>query len=435
MYRPRLLLTMAIALLSAVCYADEPSTKPTTAPAVSNELSVAMQQLADDEAAVRQAAQDRIVLMGKDAVPPLKALIESTSDVEQRTGAEAAVARIAELASTGPTLITMKMKNVSPKEVLNELVKQSGVSIKDTFGENGWGKNKKVSINFDRQPFWAAVKEICSVTGMSIQNRGQGDALYFVNGGNDMTGPTVIDGPFMVIAQSINMSSNIQLGQPGNSNKNESIQFLCFAEPKLQITQHPYSIRLTEAVDDTGKSLVASGQEGMYDGYNADPQPIWQSQANLVVPDAAAKKIVLLRGKMRLVAATKTEVIEIPDLLTARNITKSAGGQSLTVKNATANGDDITVNVTIMVPPNGGNIGYTMAQNIRLVDAAGNKLGNPGINGGGNMTKLEYQMTFNKRNNEDGESKFGTPVKLILPIATETKPIECNFEFKDLPLP
>jgi len=365
-----------------------------------------MQQLADDEAAVRQAAQDRLALMGKDAVAPLKALIESTADVEQRNGAEAALSRIAELASTGPTLITMKMKNVSPKEVIAELTRQSGVSIKDTFGENGWGQNKTISITLDRQPFWTAVKEICTLTGMSIQNRGNGDALYFVNGGNDMTGPTVVDGPFMVIAQSINMSSNIQLGQPGNANKNESIQFMCFAEPKLQVSQHPYNIRLTEVGTTPASRSWCRISRECTTATILIRSRCGRRRRTWLFPIRPRKKSWRLRGMMRLLAATKVETIEIPDILNARNVTKSAGGQSLTVKNATAKGDEININVTIVVPPNGGNIGYQMARNIRLVDAAGNKVGNPGINGSGNMTKLEYQMTFNKRNNDDGENKL-----------------------------
>src|SRR4051812_14170695 len=94
-------------LLIAGLVIGAPTTAPTTAPAVSQELRTAMDQLAADDAGDRQTAQDQIVQVGDAAIEPLKALIKSTKDVEQRTGAQAALARIEEQASTGPTMITM----------------------------------------------------------------------------------------------------------------------------------------------------------------------------------------------------------------------------------------------------------------------------------------------------------------------------------------
>lgn len=417
--------------------ATQPATKPVAAPVVSKELQTAMDQLAADESADRLAAQDQIVQIGKEAIEPLKALIKSTRDVEQRTGAQAAMARILEQSATGPTYITMKMENASATEIINELSKQSGIAIKNySMADRAQGANARFSIHIDRQPFWEAARSICKTTGMNIiTNRGRGGEIGIGNNGSDGGGPCVVDGAFMIVAQSINMNSNVQLHQPGNISRSQSIQFYCYTEPKLQITQHPYTVNLTEATDDTGKSLVIPQDPNNFEGFNQDNQFVWNSSSQLVVHEPGAKKIVSLKGTVRLQAAIKTRVIEINDILNAKNVTDSAGGITITFKDATVSGDQVDVNLTLLVPPNSENIGYQLAQKIKLLDSSGVALQNEGINGGGSMTKLEYKINFSKRFYDEGEKKAGNPTKLQIPIVLETKPVEYHFEFKDLPLP
>lgn len=431
----------AIAGASSTQPATRPTTRPTTAPVVSKELRAAFDRLAADEAADRLSAQDQIVQMGKEAIEPLNALIKSTRDVEQRTGAQSALARIMEQASTGPTFITMKMENATITDIINEFSKQAGVPIKNYTNENrgfvGLAANAtKYSINIERQPFWEAARSICKTTGMNIvTNRGRGAEVGIGQNGNDGGGPYVVDGPFMIVAQSINMSSSVQFNQPGNINRNQNIQFYCYTEPKMQVTQHPYMVKLTEVTDDTGKSLLMPSNPGMYEGMSYDNQLMWNASSQLVVHDPAAKKIAKLKGSMRLQTAVKTQLIEIPNIMTVKNVTESAGSYTVTVKDVTTANDQVTVNVTFLVPPNNGNLGYQLSQKVKLLDANGVALQNNGASGGGSMTKLEYKLMFSKRFYEDGEKKLGDPVKLQIPIVLETKPVEFNFEFKDLPLP
>ncbi len=432
-------LSIAVGVIAAP--ATRPATAPTTAPVVSKELRTAMDQLAADEAADRLSAQDQIVQIGLGAIEPLKQLIKSTRDVEQRNGAQAALARIAEQASTGPTYITMKMDNASASDIIKEFSKQAGGQIKNyTYQNRGMGgaiaNAMKYSVNIEHQPFWEAARTICKTTGLNIvTNRGRGEAMGIGQNGNEGAGPYVVDGPFMIVAQSISMNSNVQLSQPGNINRNQSIQFYCYTEPKMQITQHPYMVKLTEVVDDTGKSLLIAPNPNMYESMSFDNQLMWNASSQLVVHDPAAKKIVKLKGSMRLQTAVKTQVIEIADIMNAKNVTESAGGYTITVKDASTSNDQINLNVTFLVPPNNGNLGYQLAQKVKLLDAKGEALQNNGANGGGSNTKLEYKLTFSKSVYEDGEKKVGDPVKLQLPIVLETRPVEFNFEFKDLPLP
>ena len=78
-----------------------------------------------------------------------------------------------------------------------------------------------------------------------------------------------------------------------------------------------------------------------------------------------------------------------------------------------------------------------MLQQIKLLDASGTAMqlnGANGPNGVGN-NRLDYTVTYVRRNADDEDKKVGKPSKLVLSVPVETKQLEFNFEFKDLPLP
>jgi hypothetical protein len=406
--------------------ADTPTTAPTTAPAA---LKAAFDKLAADDASEREAALEQIVQMGDSIAEPLKALIAATSDIEQRTSAEAALTRIHENASIGPTLITLKLDKVPASRAIDELAKKSGYPIRtNKYG----GDDRKVSVDVTNQNFWSVFRDICQQGNYTIQNNGNNQLS--VSQGGSSTGPIYIDGPFMIMARSINLSSSVQLQMRGAGNKNVSVQFSCFVEPKLQITQRPYYVQLTECTDDKGRSLVLN-QPGMFDNFaEGGNQTMWEANAQLKIPENDASRIASMKGSVRVIAATKTETMEFDDIGSAKNVTKTAGGYSLTVKNSSINNDQVTVNMTLVFPPRRN--AYQLLQQIKLLDTQGNPMqlmDTTGPNGVG-PNRMDYRVTYQRRGDDDN-SKPGKPAKLVMAVPTETKPLEFNFEFKDLPLP
>jgi hypothetical protein len=238
------------------------------------------------------------------------------------------------------------------------------------------------------------------------------------------------------MARSINLSSHVQLQQRAAGNKNMNIQVMCFVEPKLQISQRPYQVQLTECDDDKGRSLIFNNNNaGMpfFGGMGeAGGQVMWDTSAQLKVPEPDATKIAVLKGTLRLMAAIKTDTLEIDDIVSAKNVTKSVAGFSLTVKSVTTNGEQVTVSMSLAFPPNRPNA-HQLFQQVRLLDASGNQMqlnDTNGPNGGNN--RLDYRVTYQRREGDDKQTK---PAKLVLSVPTETKPLDFNFEFKDLALP
>lgn len=398
----------------------------TTAPAIDGALQAAIDRLANDDATIREAAQDELVQIGSNAVEPLRKLISTTTNLEQRINAQAALARIVEFVSSGPTIISLKMDNATVPEIIAELSKKSGMPLTNQTGND---TSRKFTIDLPNQPFWSVIRELNRITGLNVQMSGRGESLSIISGGGyDLSAPAVVDGPFMILAQSINLNSNVQLAQQNNINRHMSIQFLCFTEPKLLVSQRPYTVRLTEVIDDQGKSLALPNQQ--YDSFGGDTQSIWSTTAQLAIPDSGSQKIVKLAGSLRMMVATKSMTLEIPDVLEARNVTRSADGQSVTIKDVTVEGDQVRINLTYTFPNTRNIQAQNILQSIRLLDAEGTSFGQPAFNGTKNP--FDYSMVYNRRSNAKAP---GAPAKLVWVVPTEMKPLDCTFEFKNLPLP
>src|SRR5688500_7289149 len=102
-----------------------PSTGPaSTQPLDPSETLIA--QLSADEWQAREEAQDQLVAMGSSAIVRLQRVVAESPDEEARQRAQAAINRIGERQVTGPSMITLHMKNASLREVFAEISRQCG---------------------------------------------------------------------------------------------------------------------------------------------------------------------------------------------------------------------------------------------------------------------------------------------------------------------
>src|SRR5205085_8012948 len=122
-----------------------------------------------------------------------------------------------------------------------------------------------------------------------------------------------------------------------------------FSEPKVRVLDYSSSVKLLEAVDERGKSLVPEETEdnpGQIDVFgNAREEGSssrWEADAVLHHPKGSGSRIAKLRGEARLVVQTRSAAIELP-LAGARNLTKTIGGLRMLVKSADASRVDLTV--------------------------------------------------------------------------------------------
>ncbi len=438
-----------IALASLVLAADKTAaTKPAqTQPAATQaavkidtaKLESAIKALSSDSWKDRQAAQDTLVTMGEDIVPRLKQLAGLADDEEVRTRASAALRQIEENAMVGPSYITLHLKDAKPAEVFAQLGKQARAEF-PTWPRNlfqQFGANTQITIDADRANFWTVFKEACQKAGVFPQQIGNDRRMTLQQGSSPYwNGPSVTSGPFLIVANRIYRSNSVELSNPGNVQHDFQLTLSAFVEPKIKVVQSSYNVNVTEAVDEKGNSLVTANR--MYDGMSSGQQWMWNMSANLNYPENAGKTITKFKGSVKFMVQTKSETLDVPDILTVKNLQKTVAHRRMLVKECKKNGDQFEVSMTIYRDGMSAadwnaiqNPGYT----VRLLDKEGRSLSANGWGGGGGGNEMSYNWTFNRNTWGGDEGKVGEPHRLVWEIPLETKEQNISFEFKNLPLP
>jgi len=426
----------AIALCAPpIVPAQAPATAPATLPVSAADIETLIADLSSDSWAVRQKAQSDLVQIGPDAVPRLKQLLAQTNDEEVRTRAEAALKQIAEIRYTGPSFITLRLKNAPPQLVFAELARQADADLLPS-PHNLWESRPWPSLDIDiqQQPFWRAMRIICDKFAVSPQtNNFSRDLLIAdrqVAGLPWGSAPSVLSGPFLLSATRINSYRTVDLNQPDNVIRNCHIQFQVYAEPKVRVLQGSYSPRIDLAIDEKGNSLIAARP------VNDMMQPFnnwaWNLSVSLSPPPDAGQRIAKLKGNARCVIQTRAEQAEIPNVLTARNVTRLVGGRKFLLKEVRRNAQMYTVLMNLARTPADGPAWMHPFGSFMLLDGHGNPLQR--MNTGGVAGALgDVSLLFQAQNPQDLQPL--QPAKLVWEVPLESKEIQIPFEFVDLPLP
>lgn len=428
----------AFAITVTLCASAAPSTQPAIPPS----LEGAIARLASDDWKVRQRAQDDLVAAGESAVPRLQELADRSDDAEVRTRAQAALKLIAEARELGPSLLTIHLQDATPKAIFDEIAKQGRTQFSlwpsNLWNQRGW---RRIDVDVDRRPFWEVTRDVCARTGCHLQQIGSDRRLSIAQGGDNWTGgPAVQSGPFMIVARSLSRSSNVDLVQPQNVQRDFSISFVVLPEPKLRILQSSYEAKVEVAVDDRGTSLVpttASPETGELMNNNSFPYNV-TARLSTATP-AGGKRIARLRCSTQFLVQTRRDVIEVPDLLNARNVTKTVAGRRLVVRSVQKNGEQYSVAVSLF-RDNLSRADWEQfrspANQFQVLDAGGNAFSPRGWSGGGSDAEMQYTFEFARQPADGDEShRPGEPDKLVWELPLESRLMTIPFEFTDLPMP
>jgi hypothetical protein len=292
-------------------------------------------------------------------------------------------------------------------------------------------------MDVERVPFWAAFREACTKSGVFPQQSGNDRRMSLAQGTIAYwNGPSVVSGPFMIVANRIYRSDSIDLSNPGTVQRDFYMNIAVFVEPKVRVIQSSYNVRIDEAVDDRGNSLV--GKDRVADGMSSGQQWMWNPNARLAYPENAGKQIVRLRGGMRFLVQTRAETLDVPDILKVRNVQKTVAGRRVLIKEVKPAGDNYEVQMTVyrdaLAQADWNAMSYP-GYAIRLLDKDGKALSSRGWGGGGGPNEMNYNWTFGRDNWGGPDTKAGEPHRLVWEIPTETREMTADFQFKDLPMP
>ena len=346
------------------------------------------------------------------------------------------------------TLVTLKLSAADADSAIAELSKQSGYELKP-YNDVGWKQATlgAVTLSLDKQPFWAAFLQMGTQAGFALMQNdaalnGRRLTLYpFNQGGQDASKyPTFISGAFLIHATGIQRTSTVEFAKAKAINRNVNMQIQVYSEPKVHVLKMSYTPEIMEAMDNRGNSLIVPGQSNSSSGNMQIGGGItWGVGIALQYPSQnPGDKIAILRGRFRTVVQTHSETMEIPDILTAKEQTKTIGGRRVVFKSFKKQNDrqyqaEVTIYRDEMEQEEFNRLSDSFA--IRLMDSSGNAFWS---NGGGSSStgkEASRQVLFYKRTREEGGTNLGEPFKLALDIPTASREVMIPFEFANLPLP
>lgn len=420
--------------------AEAPATQPSTQPA-GDEVQALIDGLSSTSWAARDAAQHKLVGLGDSAEPVLKEALARKLDEETRTRVEAALQRIEENKLLGATIITLHAKDEPANDVLTDFARQAHAD----FGLNRpavaeYLRNRPaVTLDVDHKPFWEAMKLVGDATGLrpSPYSGEPKMTLDPDGGGMDWLASTrqVTAGPFIVCANSCQDTRIISYVGGGNTNNSFTLTLVAMAEPKLKILNSYAQNWLTECVDDKGNSLMPANH--MSYGFSNGRAWWWNLQSSLKEPKEMGTRIARLRGTLKCSVQVKSETVEIDDIKDAKDVTKTAGGITITIRSLQNNNGSYQLTLSMTSAPFRGPGRWdqiqSIASNIQLLDAGGTPLqfnGTSSTNFNGNQMTLQLTYSPLNRNGQNAE-----PKKLVWEVPTETKELAVPFELTDLALP
>jgi hypothetical protein len=448
----RAILCLALLLAPSVRAADnEP-------PDLQSRLDTLVSQLASDSWKQRKDAMEKLVAVGEDALPRLHRLAEQSDDGEVRARATAAVARIEENRKTGMTLVTLNLDDVPAQQAVAELARQARAPLPTDPPNLLTAKStKRVSLHADHRPFWEVMQDLCrqadlEVTSITRHNRDVG--LGLARGDADwMDKPIVLGGPLLIRADHLMRVSTIRLKPPRNTVEEFSIALTVFAEPKLKVLDYSAVLRLEEAVDDQGNSLIPPEENGgvaanvdSFGNGREGTTSRWDVGATLHYPKGAGSKIARLRAAVALQVQTRAATLELP-LANARNVSRNLEGLAVVIKNADAGKCEISVNRDGRNDADWYAVRMQLfAGEARLLDDKGNVVAHshntPDSDDSPDGQRMDLRIRFTREGGDDGKEREGKrkgvsseASTLIWEFPVESRQLSVPFEFHDLPMP
>ena len=292
-------------------------------------------QLGSSRYAVRVSAEGELARLGRAALPALRAA-RNSKDAEIRTRSVALVSRIENSLLLQSTPVGLDFRDVPLPEVIDAIARQAGSGLSLALEERPLLAGRRISLRSNGPlPFWEAIDVICSagrlhpVLGDQPTRGGFDSTLLLLDGPLGDSGPVSDDGPFRVVLSSLHYQSEIQLDQPrpaptgrgpetdtsldpsrppAGANREFFLQLALSAEPRLSVSRNG-AIKLIEAVDDRGRTLLGQAGPGRFRhsaGYSGmNPSSMLRFRVDLEYPASPTRRIKALRGSIPIIVASR----------------------------------------------------------------------------------------------------------------------------------
>lgn len=353
-------------------------------------------------------------------------------------------------AATQPATITVHLHDVPAQAALAELSKQAGAPFplfppdlleKSTIGN--------VTLDLDRQPFWAAMEELSRKTGLEPVVSPEDPYPRFqlgLGGGSFWAEPHVIAGPVVLLANEVERTNTVELGKVKHTFDRElTVNVTAFAEPGLRVLFASPDIKVLQAIDEKGKPLTVAPEDPVDAGAQNDAESsvfTWNLAIALNSPaDATVQKIARLRGRTHLRVQTAEQRVEVDDVMKVRNVTRNVAGAPFIFRSIKKADIEYILQLNLRrdkVPESQWrDLHHSLyTGQLMLYDDKGRLVAGRATENGGEYhnNKIDATLRF-VREGGVSDPQAGEPFKLVWLAPTAAKDLPIEFELHDLPIP
>lgn len=355
-----------------------------------------------------------------------------------------------------PTLVTLHLKDASAQEAFDALAEQAQIEILDPQKILQKNNLPRITIDLDDQPFFIALRQLCVQFNVwPTQTRQNNIAIAVANNQDDdfegepmlsgMAGPSVASGPFLFIIDQLVRTNTVDPSLEQDITGVLEIHCIILTDPKARPLVKPFGLTLDELIDAQGNPLPLPGRHP-YGGDFFDRSDLIQNMsAHLHYPSDQGDSISRLKIIVRALMATKTQTLEIPDILSALGTEKSVAGIHCRIGDVEASDGRYRVQITMtcedQTPEALGQLKEILSSGIgiKLVDKAGRPIPFRSVDTIRQVQeedKKSLSATLDFRQNQfTTANPPGEPARLLWDIPVEIKEISIPFEFNNLPVP
>jgi hypothetical protein len=353
------------------------------------------------------------------------------------------------VAATQPAVVSLHAKDLPGKAVLEQFAKQAGAAMPlsppDLLDRSPL---PAVTLDLDRQPFWAAMEALSRKTGLQPLvtpdepyprfQLGLGDGMFWDE-------PHVVSGPLVLFVNDLQRTNSVELGKTKHQfDRQLVVNLTAFAEPGLHLLSVSDDVKIVSAVDEAGHSLKPA--DPTPDTDTSSPHPpagvySWSLAVALASPPDNTKRIKRLQAITHVRVQTRSERVEVEDILKARNVSRTVAGIGVSFRSLKKADIEYDLQLSLKrgkhLPADWENLHHSIFNGLMaLYDDKGRLVAARATENGGDYdaNKINANLRFVR---EPGVSDpaAGEPFKLVWLAPAEAVDIQVPFELTDLPIP
>ena len=426
-------ITLAIASPGALAVEAR---SPGPASADPRQIDAEIARLSSDGWKERSDATVFLINAGPAAEMRLRRLVEQTRSPEARLRAQRVLVRISAIRRTEPALITLDLNDVDATTAFGAVAEIEGASLPTQPPDLLATIGPRVRAHFQGLSYWQAVLDLCRQLHLDVQCSETGVELVRGDDGARLVPTPVPSGLFLVSARLKSWSHDPR--DPGRS-----VRLEVYPEPRATLLRGNLRVRLSDAKDQHGQSLLPLADSGINLGGAGRQGPgyVW----NVPLRPVASRDTTLasLRGSVSVVLAEQVQQIELPDRSGGKTlsgpmpVSLSAGAMSASIMSMVSVDGAYRMDMQIGIDPAEMDWEALMISmqdgGIRAFDVDNRELAllNFSTEGGGPADNVRCKWGKPKG---AGSPPVGAPFKLLWDVPSRTTEVVVPFELHDVRL-